>query len=84
MCILGGFPAPASISNRTLNHFQKPFSGCLQGIQISNFNGQTTQQVTQPAQYSSSLNNQDFSMFEGENIGECELYDEFVNNLISV
>lgn len=27
-----------------------------------------------------TFNSQDFSHYEGENIGECELFDEFVNN----
>jgi hypothetical protein len=87
----GGFPQNHSISNRTLDHFHKPFLGCLQAIQISNFNyfnnrfktnaQQTTKssQVIKAAQLSTLNSNQDFSHFEGENIGECELFDEFVN-----
>lgn len=27
-----------------------------------------------------TFNSQDFSRYEGENIGECELFDEIVNN----
>lgn len=79
--IQGGFPVDVSISNRTLNHFNKPFSGCLQGVQISNFNGQMSpSSMTQPALYTAP-NIQDFSVYEGENIGECELFDEFVNTV---
>lgn len=82
--VSGGFPNPSSISNRTLSHFHKPFSGCLQDVQISNFGGQSTKsQALPPAQFT-TLNMQDFSTFEGANIGECELLDEFVNTYNNV
>lgn len=65
-----------------------PFFGCLQGIQISSFNNinnrsktDTSQNNINNAQYSTStFISQDFSRYVGENIGECELFDEFVNN----
>lgn len=71
--------------------FHKPFLGCLQGIQISSFNSinnrfkattPSTSQVVKTTQ-ASTFNNQDFSRFVGENIGECELFDEFVNSDIN-
>lgn len=77
----GGFPSSPSIFNRTFNHFNKPFSGCLEGVQISSFNSKmsTDSKVSQPVYYD-TLRVQDLYTFEGENIGECELFDEFVNN----
>lgn len=71
-----------------MNIFHKPFLGCFQGIQISSFNSNnnrlktttpSTSHFVKSAQVS-SFNNQDFSRFVGENIGECELFDEFVNS----
>jgi hypothetical protein len=87
----GGLPSNESILNRTKSHFFKPFSGCLQGIQILSYNNNNSNvRVTSINQQSSSnvrpaqhttLNSQDFSHYVGENIGECELFDEFVNSL---
>lgn len=77
----GGLPQSQSITNRTNNLFHKSFSGCLQDVQINNL-----QQPQIPQQQGTSTTQQpklfihDFSHYEGENIGECELYDEFVNN----
>ncbi|CRL07542.1 CLUMA_CG020507, isoform A [Clunio marinus] len=76
---IGGFPLGVSIFNRTFNHFYKPFAGCLQDIQILNFNSQGLQQT----QFS-ALTLQDFSKFKGENIGECDLSDEFVHTFNNV
>ena len=48
---------------------------------MSNNVGQTfssSSQATKTAQLGTY--SQDFSHYEGENIGECELFDEFVNN----
>lgn len=73
---VGGFPSNTSLVNQTMNHFHKPFSGCLQGIHISSFSNKNSNQLQLHAP---QLVVQDFSSFEGENIGECELYDEFVN-----
>lgn len=36
--------------------------------------------ASQPALFTAP-NIQDFSVYEGENIGECELFDEFVNTV---
>jgi hypothetical protein len=83
----GGFPLNTSISNRTLNHFHKPFTGCLQGILITSFNGQMVARTTSPESsnsHPSEPNYQDFTTFEGENIGECDLFDEFVNSNIII
>jgi hypothetical protein len=76
-----------------MSHFHKPFLGCLQGIQISSFNNINNRLMSNNVQQTSSsssnvikaaqlatFNSQDFSRYEGENIGECELFDEFVNN----
>jgi len=87
--LLGGFPNSTSITNRTNNHFHKPFLGCLQGIQISNANSRVTTESqqqklprisTKSTVQTTTMNEyQDFSHFKGENIGECEFFDEFVN-----
>jgi hypothetical protein len=42
---------------------------------------QYTTVAAQNSTRSSNNNIQDFSLYEGENIGECELFDEFVNSL---
>ena len=84
---LGGLPQSQSISNRTNNLFHKSFSGCLQDVQINNLQQPQNSPQQQQQQQGTSITQQqpkllihDFSHYEGENIGECELYDEFVNN----
>lgn len=56
----GGFSDDKSIQSKTRNKFSTPFKGCIQDI---NFENEST-----PHQH-------DFSSYEGENIGECELYE---------
>lgn len=83
----GGFPQSETVTNRTLNKFHKTFSGCLQDVQINNAQQLQMQEPTNQKQSLKlqqqqlpKINIQDFSRYDGENIGECELYDEFVNN----
>ncbi len=61
----GGTPPTLPISNLTINKFSLSFSGCLQDIAFG----------SDPQVYRI----EDYSQYEGENIGACELYDEFNN-----
>lgn len=63
--ISGGTPSSIPISNLTINKFSSSFSGCLQDITFG----------SEPQVYRID----DYSQYEGENIGSCELYDEFIN-----
>lgn len=58
----GGFPDNSLIGNRTQHKFTRPFSGCLQDISFGN-------------DIESHIS--DFSAFDGENIGSCDLFDDF-------
>lgn len=60
----GGFPDGESIQNRTSNRFSKAFIGCLHDITFGN---DLTSQIS------------DFSSYDGENIGSCDVYDDFSN-----
>lgn len=59
-----------NINNRLMtNNVQQTSSASLSS---------SSSQVIKAAQLA-NFNSQDFSRYEGENIGECELFDEFVN-----
>lgn len=63
--LTGGFPHNISVSSHTNSIFYQPFKGCLDDIDFGN--GFIAQQ-------------DDFSLFEGRNIGECAQFDEFTND----
>ncbi|XP_030556958.1 protein eyes shut, partial [Drosophila novamexicana] len=58
---LGGFPNQDSVSMRTQGRFFEPFKGCLQDIQFG-------------AEPKAVIN--DFSTYQGENIGSCDLHGD--------
>ncbi|XP_039488830.1 protein eyes shut isoform X1 [Drosophila santomea] len=58
---LGGFPNSDSVSRRTKGRFFDPFKGCLQDIQ---FGAEPTAIIS------------DFSTYQGENIGSCDLHGD--------
>ncbi|XP_030383778.1 protein eyes shut [Scaptodrosophila lebanonensis] len=58
---LGGFPNLDSVSRRTQGRFYEPFKGCLQDIQFG----------AEPKAIIS-----DFSPYQGENIGSCDLHGD--------
>lgn len=62
----GGFPDDQSIAERTLNRFHYPFRGCLQDVFVnSDVAARTGEHL-------------DFAKLEGQNIGICDLEDNFV------
>ncbi|EDV99320.1 protein eyes shut [Drosophila grimshawi] len=58
---LGGFPNQDSVSKRTQGRYFEPFKGCLQDIQFG----------AEPKAVIS-----DFSAYQGENIGSCDLHGD--------
>ncbi|XP_055376615.1 protein eyes shut [Condylostylus longicornis] len=61
---IAGFPNGEGVSARTKNRFMQPFKGCLQGI---SFGGDPNSEI------------KDFSPYQGENIGSCDLHDDVTN-----
>lgn len=64
--IAGGFPRPDTVSKRTGFRFHLPFRGCMQS---AHFGPETAPAI------------EEFSSFEGANIGICDLYgDELIGD----
>ncbi|XP_068151971.1 protein eyes shut [Drosophila tropicalis] len=58
---LGGFPNMDAVSKRTKGRYYEPFKGCLQDIE---FGGEPKAIIN------------DFSSYQGENIGSCDLHGD--------
>lgn len=64
--VAGGFPDDEPIAERTLNRFHYPFRGCLQDVFVNSDVSATTG------------THLDLAKLEGQNIGICDLDDNFV------